>query len=290
MPPNTTTNWIVSNTSLVSINSQTNNSISLNRIGSSSGLVFVQAIVSNTCGESFTLSRQIWIGIPNSQSITGSQNINPSNLNLIVPELPPSCSVVAFSLLFNQPANEILEMQWQKVTQGVMWHRDFQTDNTNTVVIYPNGNMNFEYRVRLRNLCGWSNWINLSHQISSCDFNFVPPAPGSTGNHVIISPVPSNGMSMNLSINGNSTWFQIIQGGGRNPGIAPDPGSGPSVMTSATITLSLFNSIGTPIQPYQNMNFTIPGTLNFNPQLNPGVYFLVVSFNGQSDSIQFVVN
>jgi hypothetical protein len=286
---NNTINWSLISAGNATISGQNQNNVTIN--ATSSGAVELVATISNPCQQTRIIRKNIWFGPP---LLSGSTVLDMNTFSNSTPYIDPSsssdCPTIGLEINLMQPINEILEIQWERISQGVLWNRDYGSNGTKDtkVFIYPQGNMNFEYRVRLRNLCDWSNWIVYNYNIQSCSYDFSPPINAIEGDNFILSPVPVTNGTLQLALTNTAPWFLTggNTGGNNNPSL--DPGTGePYVPSSVIVNVSIYNQGG--ILVLDLPGTTIPSTINLN-SLPAGTYFINFEYQGQIESHTFVKN
>ena len=284
---NNTVSWSINSAGVASISSSTQSNVTIN--GIASGAVEIIATISNPCQQTRIVRKNIWMGTP---LVSDIAVLDMSSFQNTTPYIDPSsssdCPTIGLQLNLTQPLNQIFEIQWERLTQGINWSRDYGNNGTKDtrVFIYPQGNMNFEYRVRLRNVCGWSNWIDYNHNIESCSYDYSPPINGIEGENFILSPVPVTNGTLQVGLTNNAPWFIISGGSGSNPSL--DPGTGvPYVPASVIVNVSIYNQIGLLVMNLPNR--TIPSSIDLNT-LPAGTYIINFEYQGLIESHTFVKN
>ena len=148
--------------------------------------------------------------------------------------------------------------------------------------------MDFQFRVRLKNSCGWSDWFDYSYNIQSCTYDYSPPSNSIEGENFILSPVPVTNGTLQLALTNTAPWFLTggNTGGNNNPSL--DPGTGePYLPSSVIVNVSIYNQGG--ILVLDLPGTTIPSTINLN-SLHAGTYFINFEYQGQIESHTFVKN
>ena len=287
---NNTVTWSINSAGTAVISSSTQSNVTIN--ATSSGAVEIIATISNPCQQTRIVRKNIWAGTPLISSISLLDfNSFPSSTPYIDPSSASDCPSIGLQLNLPQPLNQIFEIQWERLTQGIFWNRDYGSNGTKDtkVFIYPRGNMNFEYRVRLRNSCGWSGWFDYNHNIESCSYDYSPPINGIEGENFILSPVPVTNGTLQVGLTNNAPWFIIggdNGGSGSNPSL--DPGTGvPYVPASVVVNVSIYNQIGLLVMNLPNR--TIPTSIDLN-SLPAGTYIINFEYQGQIESNTFVKN
>ncbi|WP_299126757.1 T9SS type A sorting domain-containing protein [uncultured Winogradskyella sp.] len=261
-----TYSWNVVSTGVVNVTSGTNsNSITLSRNGNASGPVTLRLIIdSQRCGvNNMLFTKDIYVGSPIVSSIV---EIDPNTINHISSGNGGNCPDIGLELNFTPSNQDVLEIEWEKITTDVTWSRDFDNSNDRYVILYPNCNKDFEFRVRTRNICGWSDWQNLTYTINSCAGNCGGSAPGTlSSDYYEVYPVPT---SDNLTVKIKSVPHGTI-----------DP--------NLNFNIQLFNSSG--ISVYNTTSAFNPTTFDVSGFLT-GTYTLILSHNGTTESFQIIIN
>lgn len=287
---NNTVTWSINSAGVATISSSSQSNVTINV--TASGAVEIIATISNPCQQTNVVRKNIWVGTP---LISDIAVLDMSSFQNSTPYIDPSsssdCSTIGLELNLTQPLNQIFEIQWERLSQGVFWNRDYGSNGTKDtrVFIYPQGNMNFEYRVRLRNFCGWSDWFVLNHNIETCSYDYSPPINGIEGENFFLSPVPVTNGSLQVALTNNAPWFIIggdNGGSGSNPSL--DPGTGvPYVPAYVVVNVSIYNQIGLLVLNLPNR--TIPSSIDLNA-LPAGTYIINFEYQGQIESHTFVKN
>jgi hypothetical protein len=286
---NNSVSWSINSAGVASISSSNQSNVIIN--ATASGAVEIIATISNPCQQTNVIRKNIWVGTPLISDIAVlDMNSFPSTTPYIAPSSSSDCSTIGLQLNLTQSLNQISEIQWERLSQGVFWSRDYGSNGTKDikVFIYPQGNMNFEYRVRLRNFCGWSDWFEYNYNIESCSYDYSPPVNGIEGENFILSPVPVTNGLLQVGLTNNAPWFIIggDSGGSSNPSL--DPGTGVQyVPASVIVNVSIYNQIGLLVMNLPNR--TIPSSIDLNA-LPAGTYIINFEYQGQIESHTFVKN
>jgi hypothetical protein len=271
--------WLTSNLEIVSSNSH---SIVVRGIAQGMGVI----IANFQNGDQ--VRKEIWVGAPNFNSMTEIEaNLEPY-ISPISPDPYYNCSPIGLEIKFWPLNQNILEYQWEKITQDVYWNRDFDNPNNNRVIIFPTCNKPFEFRVRARNLCGWSEWMELSYNMNSCNHACPPPFNGIVGNNFILSPNPVHSGNLNISIKPNAPWFAHLVGDNNNGniGIHPDPiGGNQGIWPEIRVNISIFNQSG--IQVANFTNIVMPANLNIS-HLITGTYLVRIQYEFNEESYTII--
>lgn len=285
---NNTVTWSIIGGGVATISNSTQSNVTINATGS--GAVELIATISNPCQQTRTVRKNIWFGTPLLFGVTVLDMSTIAGVALD-PSTSSDCPTIGLELNLTQSINQIFEIQWERITQGVFWDRDYGSNGIKDrrVFIFPRGDMNFEYRVRVRNFCGWSLWYDYSYNIQSCSYDYTPPVTGVVGENFILSPVPVTNGTLQLALTNNAPWFLI---GGDNGGVngnpSLDPGSGePYVPSFVTVNISIYNSVGFLVINLPNT--TIPSSIDLN-SLPAGTYIINFEYQGQIEAHTFVKN
>ena len=258
------------------------NGISLTIRGTSNGNAYIIATFENGT----TVTKTFWLG---TQEFKNIENINTLNYPQFSIEPDNTCETIGFKVNFSPENQTILEYQWEKVTQDVNWHRDYIVDNSNRVFIYPSCNKEFVFKVRVRNVCGWSEWFEVSYTINSCTLDCSAPFNGIIGSNFIMNPNPVNNGVLNISVKNNAPWFTTPIPIG-NPSLDPilDFGTTNTVTNySPFVAISIFNQLGVLVQ--SNPNVQLSTALNVS-NLPQGTYLVIVEYLGQIEDYTIIKN
>jgi hypothetical protein len=274
---------IIQGSNLVSMTGNGSRQINLTRSNSNSGLVTIRITYGDNfvrCGNT-TLEKEVWVGTLNFNNMS---EINPNHY----PHMSPipydpinECQTIGLEVRFMPLTQNVLEYQWEKVTQDVAWHRDYEpNDSSNRVLIFPTCNKDFVFKVRARNACGWSQWFELTYSMFSCNNPCPPPFNGIVGNNFILTPNPVTNGILNVSIKPNAPWFPILD-------VTPDPdeigidpiGGGSNRPIRVNITIA--NQVGAIVLNFPNT--LMPASLNLS-NLPTGSYYVHFEYIGQIES------
>jgi hypothetical protein len=268
-----------STSSNLQIVSSTSYSITVSPISNGHGTI--TATFQN--GQTFT--KTIWVGKPrfiNLEPIGNQNGYNPYEPNLSYSE-GGGCNQIKLTAVFGSP--DILEYQWEKITAHLNWS---VYPTSNVINIMPQCNENFTFKVRARNLCGWSDWVELDYFLNRCTMDCSTPITSIVGENFILSPVPVTNGLLQVGLTNNAPWFIIggDSGGSSNPSL--DPGTGvPYVPASVVVNVSIYNQIGLLVMNLPNR--TIPTSIDLN-SLPVGTYIINFEYQGQIESHTFVKN
>ncbi|MFN3908231.1 MAG: hypothetical protein ACK4JX_04290 [Flavobacterium sp.] len=157
-------NWeILQGSHLVTLSDNGTRQVTLTRSNNLSGYLTLRVTYGDNnpsrCGNA-TFEKEIWVGTLNFHNTELFDHSTMLHVSPIANNPMNECSNIGIKVNFWPLDQTVLEYQWEKVTQDVYWHRDFDsTDTSNRVLIYPTCNKNFVFKVRARNACGWSQWF-----------------------------------------------------------------------------------------------------------------------------------
>ncbi len=281
--------WTLSNSSVATIiGTPSNTSITLQILDD--GPLTIHAVASNSCQQSRSASRNINIGTlgyPNLivEDITSTPYVSPVQAS-------NDCSALGLKLVFpgfRSSTNPALEYQWEKITTDVDWDKDFSSNTTsNVLILFPICNKLFEFKVRARNACGWSDWYYLSYGMNSCLSDCQPPFSGLIGENFILTPNPVTNGNLHITLTPNAPWFANL--GSNNGGISiisADPNGGLGSLPPIYVDISIANS-STGISVLNFPNQLISANLDLST-LSPGNYIVTFSYQGQFETYSIVV-
>ena len=220
-----------------------------------------------------TVTKNVWVGVPvfNNLSPVGNQSsYNPTEANISVSEGSDACNQIRLKANFDSPS--ILEYQWEKITTDVTWGVNASSGH---ISLMPQCNKNFIFKVRARNICGWSDWKQLEFYMNRCtiDCSTTPPNNGVVGNNFILSPNPvTNNSMLDIAIKNTSPWFY--------PPATIDPNTGlpiPPPLTIKKVNISIYGSSMNLLQSYTNK--TVPTQLDIST-LPQGSYLVIFEHFG----------
>lgn len=267
----TTYTWSVFPSSIATFSSNNTNTVTVNRNGNASGWIIVQVVMSsNRCLDDLgnpifaTYRKDVYVGAPTVESIT---EIDPNTI-LHISSGDGNCPDIGLELNFAPSNTDVLEVEWEKVTLDVLWSRDWSNPNDRYVILYPNCNKDFQFRVRARNSCGWSDWQDVTYTIDSCardcgggsnnggvihsNYYEIYPVPASTSLTAEIKSVPEGTIDPNLNF-----------------------------------SIQLFNSSGALV--FNTVSSLNPTTIDVSTYTT-GYYTLVLSHAGYTESHQIIIN
>lgn len=250
---------------------------------------YIKATFAN--GKSIT--KTIWVGVPkyNQLQPVGNQtgfNINEPNLS-VSPD-GDGCNQVRFNIVFDSP--NILEYQWEKITQNVSWS---VSSNSGYVNVFPQCNGNFIFKVRTRNACGWSEWKQFEKFLSRCtnDCETAPIGGVVQGVNFNLNPNPVITGTLNIGVKNNAPWFQISSNiGDDDPfDISNDfGGTNYQLIPRIRVNITIFNQSGNAVLQFPNTNVhPTPAQLDLS-SLAAGTYLVVFEYLGQTESYTIIKN
>ena len=252
--------WTITGNAATIQSGATSNSVTITKSPfNSGGWVTLSADVNSTkCGNT-TLEKRIYVGVPTFDSI---EAVNTLETGLTDPIAPiGSCDDFGFKLNIAPSNQEILEVQWEKVTTNYEWnHADDEY-----VIITPACNEPIEFKVRFRNNCGWSAWKTIEYNITECSSNCSSQSGNITSDDFIIYPVP---VDTTLYVKLKNEPIGLLQNGD-------------------TLNIKLYNSSAFIVR---NINAIATQTAIDVSNLTTGSYTLVLTYNGQTESHQIVIN
>lgn len=220
-----------------------------------------------------TVTKNVWVGVPifNNLSPVGNQSsYNPNEPSISVSVGSDACNQIRLKANFDSPS--ILEYQWEKITTDVTWGVNASSGD---ISLMPQCNKNFIFKVRARNICGWSDWKQLEYYMNRCtiDCSTTPPNNGVVGNNFILSPNPvTNNSMLDIAIKNTSPWFY--------PPATIDPNTGlpiPPPLTIKKVNISIYGSSMNLLQSYTNK--TVPTQLDIST-LPQGSYLVIFEHFG----------
>jgi len=119
--------------------------------------------------------------------------------------------------------------------------------------------------VRFRNNCGWSAWKTIEYNITECSSNCSSQSGNITSDDFIIYPVP---VDTTLYVKLKNEPIGLLQNGD-------------------TLNIKLYNSSAFIVR---NINAIATQTAIDVSNLTTGSYTLVLTYNGQTESHQIVIN
>jgi hypothetical protein len=270
MPGADVYNWSYFSGDVVS-GTVTNNVLTLTQVDNNSGWVTVNVhISSDDCGEVF-LTKRVYVGSPTVKDIElidENEPIHHYSLSPIDNETT-GCGNIGLKLNFYPSNYGIEEIEWEKITTNVGWDRDYASYNDRYAYLHPTCNTTFEFKVRMRNSCGWSDWQTLAYEIEDCNNDCSTGTGGPStsqleGQYYTLYPVPAD-TQLTVKINNEEDFTMLT----------------PSY--NVKIYDPMYNLV---IDVNKNMT---PGSIDIS-NLNPDLYFVIITRNGVSESFQIMIN
>lgn len=159
-------------------------------------------------------------------------------------------------------------MEWEKVSTNYQWSQDPPGYNDPYVIIAPLCEDPVQFKVRMRNDCGWSDWQQIEDTNSECQTN-CGGGGGSgtiTSDYFIIYPIPAD------------TVLHVNM-------IGTDPTD--LLITGDTLVIQLFDNSGTEVK-YINA-IACHNTIDVST-LNPGMYILKITYNNVPETHHIAIN
>jgi hypothetical protein len=283
-------NWtITQGASLVTLTGNGTPNVTLTALPDASGAVTLSLTMgddplnnnSGKCGN-VTITKNIWVGVPIYSSFVpiGNQTgYNPLEPNLSVSE-GGGCNQSRFRIVFNSPS--ILEYQWEKLSTSSVFMPASTT--TNQLTLTPQCNELLTFRVRARNICGWSEWKQFDYSLNRCTMDcYVPPSTTLIGDNFILNPNPLTDGLLNISLKYGAPWFSVIV-----PGLTDSDGQPVTTfIINIRVNISIFNQSGGLMQSFNNS--TMPAQLNLST-LSQGTYIVMFEYQGQTESYTIIKN
>ncbi|MFY8186842.1 MAG: hypothetical protein ACOVLC_02670, partial [Flavobacterium sp.] len=272
--------WIISGPATIVANGH---SAVITRNGTSSGLLTIRVVINGGACGNITLEKEVWVGFlrPHNMVDINSDAFQHSYLS-------PStdCGVDGFKVNFWPLDQQVLEYEWQKVTTNVAWNRDYASDPSGNVFLYPTCNKDFTFKVRARNSCGWSEWFELTYEMNSCLNACNSPFTGIVGNNFILNPNPVTGGILNISVRNDAPWFFVeYDDNPLNPSIV---GAGEGYLISPIhVNISIHNQLGILVQ--SNTSVLLPAQLDVS-NLTLGSYIVTMHYMSQTENYTIIKN
>lgn len=175
------------------------------------GVNYGAALITAINGDK-SVTKQVNLGYHLYTNIT---EVPAASIQHLLPTAPLGNTDIGLQLNFNASTTEIEKIEWQKIGSNFIWSQDNNLyGNDNRVIISKNCNGPIEFKVRVKNSCGWSNWQDITYNITSCSTNCAGVGSGiSTGvnsNNFDVYPVPS---TVNLTVKIKNQPPAILQSG-----------------------------------------------------------------------------
>lgn len=245
------------------------NSVTLSQINNESGYVWLYVNIVNDKCDDVSIQKKVHVGSPT------VENIQQISDQAAVPHFSPAtgmstCDEIGIELNFAPSYSDVQEIEWEKITSDVMWSRDYASYNDRYAYIYPDCNETFEFRVRAKSNCGWSDWQDLSYEITSCDNNCPTGGGPSSGNissdDYLIYPVPADTqLSIKMEEFGNNI-----------------------TLLTTPLNVKLYSSSGSGLIA-SDQDFTVSLANVDVSGLSPGTYLLVLTYEGESESHNIII-
>lgn len=282
IPSTVTWSW----SSNLQVVSQSAYSINVSKVSDGPG--FIKATFQN--GQ--TLTKTIWVGVPKFnilQPIGSQYGYDPSEPNLSVSPDGDGCNQIRLNAVFDSP--NILEYQWEKVTTSVAWS---VSPNSGYIYIYPQCNQNFSFKVRTRNICGWSEWKEFEYALNRCTIDCNTSIPIiNTGLNFILNPNPVTNDILNINVKYNAPWFIIPVniGNGNNFDITNEFGeSNYQLIPNISVNITIFNQLSVPVLQFPNTSVhPTPAELDVS-SLQAGTYIVLFEYQSQLESYTIIKN
>ena len=149
----------------------------------------------------------------------------------------------------------------------------------------PFCNETLTFRVRARNICGWSTWQELYYQMNRCtnDCITVQPTP-LIGDNFILNPNPITDGLLNITVKDGSPWFSVpVKGGLTDENGLPYM----TLMPNIRVNMSILNKAGATVQTINDC--LMPTQLNLS-NLAQGSYFVILEYFGQIETYTIIKN
>ncbi len=277
---NETVTWSLSNPTNANLSNTTSTQTTVSILNP--GNVNLIATITNSCNQTVTKTIALNYGVP--QFNASAPLTNQSGFNSLEPNISSSigdggCNIINLNLAFS-PTN-ILEYQWEKITSDVSWSTNSTSSN---IALYPTCNKDFTFKVRARNICGWSPWEEITHYMNRCteDCNTVNPII--TGDNFTISPNPvTQGELLGINVNYNAPWFTttVAVDPNLNQGISDNNGNQTITNYTPTVNISILNQVGNIVLSFPNT--VLPTSLDLST-IPTGTYLVVIEYQGQIES------
>lgn len=230
---------------------------------STNGWAYVKAIFASP---NEPVQKNIWIGPPKVDYV---EDVNITQINHTMPIVPiGSCDEFGLKVNISPSFSNVQEMEWEKVSTNYQWSQDPPGYNDPYVIIAPLCEDPVQFKVRMRNDCGWSDWQQIEDTNSECQTN-CGGGGGSgtiTSDYFIIYPVPAD------------TVLHVNM-------IGTDPTD--LLITGDTLVIQLFDNSGTEVK-YINA-IACHNTIDVST-LNPGMYILKITYNNVPETHHIAIN
>nr|WP_199003143.1 T9SS type A sorting domain-containing protein [Flavobacterium sp. ASV13] len=258
-----TVTWSSSNPSVGVLSSPSNSQVTVT--AQTQGLFILNALITNPCGQTVTKTKTVTVGAPmplidNYYCPTESAPCslsNPANNNYLIYSLSAPLGNYV-------PVNA--DWQWEKISGNFYFLNDglynSATATGQQANIYITGanptNNPAQFKVRVRNACGWGNWRTYHWNDGTTTTPTTPTTPPTKYFKVTPNPV--------------TTYFDISL---LDPNIAPQ--------TPSTKLISIYSQYGQLLQ--NNTSFFGVGYNGFNmTSYAAGIYYVNITFDSHSES------
>ncbi len=202
----TATNWQISN----NLTKVWSNSTHI-AVKPKTGVNYGAALITAVNGDA-SVTKQVNLGYHLFTTIT---EIPAATIQHLLPTAPLGNTDIGLQLNFNASNTEIENIEWQKTSNNFIWSQDNNLyGNDNRVIVSKNCNGPIEFKVRVKNSCGWSNWQDIIYNITSCATNCSNAGntntTGVNSTNFEVYPVPS---SVNLTVKIKNQPPAILQNG-----------------------------------------------------------------------------
>ena len=172
-----------------------------------------------------------------------------------------SCDDIGIKLNMLPSNQEITDVEWQKISTNFQW----STNNDEYAIITPQCNGPINFKVRMKNNCGWSDWKILTYDAENCTNNCNTNSTGNIiSNNFIIYPVPAD-TTLYVKLKNQATGL---------------------LMNGDTLNIKLYTNTGWIIR---NVNAVSTQTAIDVANLPTATYTLVITYNGITESHQIVI-
>ena len=262
--------WSTTNPSVAIVNSSTNTQAVIKSL--TSGTFKIKATVTNGCGQIVEIiSNNINVGLGSTPPIMAnfpncySNSASPCVIN----DPAHNSGYVSAFLKLESPTMEsnptYSDWEWENIsgrfafsgthTNGNMAYGEYIEMNFLNNII-PN---QIEYRCRVRNSCGWSNWKNFIMTFSD-------------GVPLVVTPPVTPSEYYNISPNPASATVNITL---KNPSIFP---------STSSLYVSIFTTSGSLVMPETFINSSAGGSLYIGNLPSHTYYLLKIRYNTASET------
>lgn len=266
LPSGCTVNWSSTNTAVATVASGTNSQVIMQSLAT--GTFSIKATVINSCGQTLTSTSQpINVGLGISAPIlVGSGCYANSSSPCIIANPAHTSGYVSATVQLTSPTMEntttYSDWEWENISGRFaftgMYVNGAIANGESIGINFLNNTIpnQIEFRCRVRNSCGWSNWKNFIMTFS----DGVPP--------VVVTPPTTPTEYYNISPNPASTYVNITL---KNPSIVP-PNTG-------SLYVSVYTTSGSLVIPETFMNGNSGGSLYIGTLPSYTGYLLKIRYN-----------